>query len=196
MTKPRIVISVSLYIMVTLSHYIKDETFLNMFFTALFSPNLSRKLKVDIEEYPNSPKNYFLDWNAQKKSSSNISFVNYVSSNFSEPFIRSLIYQGNSPYPEVLAIVKKYEKLSEDIQNPKFFEVLLADILGKFSNSDLDMMTAYHKNISIATGHNVGLSVQDNSQFCIMKVMEKMFLEIQVIKEIILVKQSRRFDQK
>jgi hypothetical protein len=173
MTKPKIVIPVSLYTLSALVYYVKDESFLNILFCVLFNKELSEKLMIFIEEYPNNPKNYYFDWNTQKKSNFP-SFVNYISTNFSEPFIKSIVYQNNSGYSEINAIVKKYEKFSEDLSNPKYFEILLADILGKFSNSDLDVMTGYHKNISIATGINVGLSTQDNSKSCVIKSIGNM----------------------
>ena len=175
MIKPKIAISVSLYTITALVHYIKDESFLNILFLFLFKKEISLDLNQYIENFPFNPKNYYFDWNQQKKSNY-LNFVNFISLNFSEPFIKSIVYQTNSCFPEINLIVKKYEKISEDLSNPKFFEILLADILGKFSNSDLDVMTGYHKNISVATGINVGLSTQDNSKMCTMKLIDNLLV--------------------
>lgn len=112
MTKPKITLSVSLYIILVLFHYIKDETFLNVLFTVMFMEKLNKKLLRYMEEFPKAAKNYFFDWTSQKKSSYN-SFTNYIMFNFSEPFLLSLIYLSNSPYSEVRSIVTKYEKILE-----------------------------------------------------------------------------------
>lgn len=179
MQTPRIAISVCLYITVTLIYYIRDEAFLNIFFTVLFSKQIYKGLKPYIEDYPNNPRNYFYDWDVQK-SSSYSSFVNYVSTNFSDAFVRSLVYQTNSIYPEILAVSKKYQKQQEYSNTMEYFENLLSDVLSKFSNSELDVMTSYHKNISVATGTNIGLAIQDNSQFSFLKTLKIMFEDLAV----------------
>jgi hypothetical protein len=183
MTKPKIAISVSLYIILVLFHFIKDESFLNLLFSILFSDRVSKKVMRYMEEYPKNTKNYHYDWSSQKKLTYN-SFTNYVTFNFSEPFLRSLIYMNNSQYSEVLAIVKKYERMFDDkdntinINSPSFFQNLLEDVLAKFSNSEIDIMTTYHKNISIATGVNVGLSLNDNKNDSFLKIMERVYEKI------------------
>jgi hypothetical protein len=177
MTKPKIAISVSIYILLTLFYYIKDENFLNSMFTILFTEKMNKKMLYYIEEYPKNVKNYFFDWNSQKKSGTYSTFTNYVSSNFSEPFIKSLLYQTNSNYAEVIALIKKYEKLADEI-NPcsaGFLQSFIEDVLAKFSNSEFDIMTTYHKNISIATGVNVGFVTNDYKKDCFLKVLERFY---------------------
>jgi hypothetical protein len=171
MVKPKVAISISLYIILSLSHYIKEEGFLNILFLIVFNPKVSDTVKKMIEDYPRDIKNYKFDWASQKKIITG-SFSNYISTNFSEPFIRGLLFQVNSQYPEVVAINKKYEKVQEDISSPKFFAQLLEDLLSKFGNSEIDIMTTYHNSLSRATGINVGLSTDDYSKQCITKVIE------------------------
>lgn len=176
MTKPMIAISVSLYVSLCLFHYIKNEHFLNLLFTVMFSEKLKRKLVNYMEAYPKNIKNYFFDWNAQKKSSYN-SFTNYISANFSEPFIKSMIYQNNSSHPEIQSIIKKHEKLADeyDLNSAEYLKTLIEEVLSKFSNSEFDIMTSYHKNISIATGINVGLAMADYKKHSVTKIAERMF---------------------
>lgn len=178
MTKPKIAISVSIYVLLTLFYYIKDENFLNSMFTICFAEKMNEKMIRYIEEYPKNVKNYFFDWNSQKKSGTySTSFTNYVSSNFSEPFLKSLLYQTNSNYSEVIALIKKYEKLADEI-NPcssGFLKSFMEDVLGKFSNSEFNIMTTYHMNISIATGVNVGFITNDYKQDCFLKILEKFY---------------------
>lgn len=175
MTKPRIAISVAIYVLLALFYYIKDQAFLNAVFTVLFSERLTKQVTWFMEDYPKSAKNYFFDWNAQKKSGYSSSFIGCITSNFSEPFIKSLLYQTNSPYPEVTALIKKYDKLAEEmsINSPHFMKSLIEDVLAKFSNSEFDIMTTYHKNISTATGVNVGLSMSEGKDECFLKCLER-----------------------
>jgi len=129
-------------------------------------------------------KGYFFEWNQQKKSNIK-SFTNYVATNFSEPFLKSLIFQTNSPYAEVLLIVKKFDKLTEenfsdnnnssiDINDYGVFQVLLEDVLSKFSNSEFDVMTIHHQNLSKATGINLGLTTSDIKKSSPVYVLNKM----------------------
>jgi hypothetical protein len=171
MTKPKVAISISLYILVSLCHYIKDEGFINMLIIVLFGSELSPELIKLIEEYPKSVKNYHLDWNMQKKSGS-VNFTNYISNNFSEAFIRSLIFQTNTNYSEIIAIIKKYEKI-DDLGSDRMFQSLLEDVLQRFNNSEIDIMTTYHSNISKATGINVGLITGDCKYDCAINIVDR-----------------------
>lgn len=179
MTKPLIAISVSLYVTLTLFHYIKNQHFLNLLYTVFFSEKLNEKLVKYMEVYPKNMKNYFFDWNAQKKSTYN-SFTSYISSNFSEPFIKSLVYQINPSHSEINTIIKKHDKLIDEMDqnSSEYLKILIEDVLSKFSNSEFDIMTAYHKNISIATGVNVGLVMADYKQECVTRITERMFNKI------------------
>jgi hypothetical protein len=183
MTKPKIAISVSMYVMVAIFNYVKDEAFLNLFFAVLFYEKLNKKLIRYIENYPKNIRNYYYDWNAQKKGNYT-SFTSYISSNFSENFIKSLIFVTDSPYPEINAVVKKFDKLCEENPNinssGNYFQMLLEDVLGKFSNSEIDIMTTFHKNVSIATGMNVGLTTTDHKRDSVIRVAERMFAKSKV----------------
>ncbi len=91
-----------------------------------------------------------------------------------------MIFQINSPFPEILAIVRKYEKLSEEITSENFFKNILEELLSKFSKSEFSSMQQYHKNISIATGMNVGLVTNDFKQKSIYRLIERYFYKIKV----------------
>jgi len=179
MSKPVIAISVSLYVILSFFHYVKNEHFLNLFFYMLFSEKLNKNLVNYMETYPKNIKNYYFDWNAQKKSTSN-SFTNYISANFSEPFIKSLVYQINPTYNEINTIIKKHDNLIDDmdINSEEYLKILIEDVLSKFTNSEFDIMTAYHKNISIATGVNVGLAMADHKHHSVSKIAERMFNKV------------------
>ena len=75
----------------------------------------------------------------------------------------------------------KYEKLSDEIANENFFKNILEELLSKFSNSEFSIMQQYHKNISIATGINVGLITTDFKQKSIYRLLEKYFYKVKLI---------------
>jgi hypothetical protein len=190
MVKPKIAISISLYVILSLCHYVKDEGFLNTLYIIILNPKVSLNLKKMTEEYPRDIKNYKFDWASQKKIVTG-SFTNYISSNFSEPFIRGLLFQVNSIFPEITAINKKYEKVQEDISSPTFFAGLLEDILSKFSNSEIDIMTTYHNSLSKATGINIGISTDDMKKECVIKVIDDILVTMRDEPELLINNECR-----
>ena len=109
-----------------------------------------------------------------------------ITFNFSENFIKSLIFQTNSEFPEILAIFKKFEKTSEDYTDESFYVTILEDVLSKFEPSEFNAMQAYHKNLSIATGQNVGLKIFDFKLKSIIKITEFIYYRIKEVTTIII----------
>ncbi len=186
LTKPRITISISLYTFIAFIYYIKDENFINCIFLILFEEKITmsvRNLQVEKNKFL---KGYFFDWNQQKKSSVK-NFTNFISNNFSEPFLRGLVFQQNSKFKEVKYIMEKYDRLTEeaflnndnrgiDINNDyDIFQLLLEDVLKKFTNSDLDIMTLQHMTLSKATGINLGLTSNNVKKGSPLNVITKMY---------------------
>jgi len=176
--KPRISINVSLFILTLFFKYIKDNAFLNMIHSILFLANINRKLELYINECPNAPINYYFDWNQEYKNSKNVSFTKYIALNFSDPFIKSLIFKSKSPFSEIKVIVKKYENQNDDVQRDSLYKNLLGDVLDKMPGFELDNMQAYHKTMSISTGINVGLITQDYRKHSVIRIFYKLYEEI------------------
>ncbi len=105
-----------------------------------------------------------------------------IALNFSDPFIKSLIFHTQSSYPEIQMIVKKYEKQTEDIKSKSFYQKLLGDVLDKIPIKDLDNMIDYHKVMSISTGANVGLVTENVKPFTIIRLFNKLFEYLHVRK--------------
>ncbi len=201
MTKPRITISVALYVFSSFVYYIKDENFINCIFLILFEKNITMSVKNYQVEKSRFLKGYFFDWNQQKKSNLR-SFSNFVSMNFSEPFIKGLVLQSNSRYSEVQSIVKIFDRLTEenfssnnnssvDVNDPSIFQALLEEVLGKFSNSEFDVMTIHHQNLSKATGINLGLTtgnVKKSSPLYVLNKMLKVLFNVKIFRRIFIFK--------
>jgi len=193
MTKPRITISVALYVFASFIYYIKDENFINCIFLILFEENITMSVKNYQVEKSRFLKGYFFEWNQQKKSNLK-SFSNYIAMNFSEPFLKGLVFQTNSSYAEVQSLARKFDKLTEenftnnnnssvDINDPAIFQALLEDVLGKFSNSEFDVMTIHHQNLSKATGINLGLTtgnVKKSSPLYVLNKMLKVLCKVKI----------------
>lgn len=191
--RPKIGISTALYVLIILFEYVKDESFINTLYSVLFLNKISRKINRMLKDYPNPIKNYFSCWNEQKKASFP-SYFEYVCLNFSEPFISLLVssstnYQGEdmmSDYKEIneiKKIIKKKLKDGFDLNNTQHYQIVLQEVLKHMSKSELDIMINYHKNLSIATGHNVGLFSDDYKKHSFLMMMHKMFFKIKAEQE-------------
>jgi hypothetical protein len=60
---------------------------------------------------------------------------------------------------------------------------MLEELLSKFSNSEFSIMQQYHKNISIATGINVGLITTDFKQKSVYRLLEKFYYKTKLIEQ-------------
>lgn len=196
--KQKITIELSVYILSLFFNYIKNENFLNVLFTVVFLPKRNKGLLKYIENYPNNAKNYYYNWEAQKKQTFN-SFQEYISNNFSAPFLKSLVYMKHSVYEEVREIATKCEKLCDKDENynpasPSFLNTITNDVLQAFSNSEFNIMSADHKIISKATGVHCGMSTKD-IKYCIIKKIKNFynkFFEINGKKNINLIDNETR----
>jgi len=76
----------------------------------------------------------------------------------------------------VQEIAKKYESQNEGSKDDRdyIYKNLSVDILDKLQRPDLNLMKAYHKNISLATGMNVGVMIANDSDK-IFKMFEDLF---------------------
>lgn len=169
----KISITLALYVLCLLFHYIKDENFINILYTLVFLPKRNKSLNKYIDNYPNDAKNYYYDWEKQKKQTFN-SFQEYVDANLSKPFLKSLIYMKNSEYKEIKEIADKFEKLCEkddyNVNSENFLTTITNDVLSYFQNSEINIMVSNHQNISKATGVHCGLSTKDIKRCVIKKI--------------------------
>lgn len=170
--KQKITIELSVYVLSLFFNYIKNENFLNVLFTVVFLPKRNKGLLKYIENYPNDAKNYYYNWEIQKKQTFD-SFQEYIANNFSAPFLKSLVFMKNSVYKEVRELAEKYEKMCDKNEdyNPvssSFLNTITQDVLQYFSNSEFNIMSADHKIISKVTGVHCGLSTKD-IKYCILK---------------------------
>jgi hypothetical protein len=180
MQKPRIGTSVVLYILLAFFFFVKEESFLNTLFIALFEENVNEKIKNFISSEPNFPETFFFEWDEQKENNKK-RFYELIKQNFSEPYLQSLIYMSSSPYAEIRRIVAFFEKFNEDsfnssnfssvINKSNFMETLKEQVLNNFSTQQINEMQSFHSTLSRATGMNVGFIVEDERKNSFLEVL-------------------------
>ena len=183
----KIDIKISLYFINILLIYIKNESFLNILITFLFFDKISYSLLNFCIKIPTNPSLYFYDFNKQKKQYY-LNFQNYIENNFSSPFLQSLYHNNNnSNYEEINEIIEEYKNNINNNNNvnnnnnfinntENYIKEITKLILSKFNNSEINIMTSNHNNLSKATGVNVGISTKNNN-FCVSKKLEKMYFK-------------------
>lgn len=175
----KISINLGCYMMCVLMEFIMDESFTNIFFALNFLPLRTKSITKFINTLPINAKNYYFSFENQRKQTIN-SFHEYIVVNFSPNFLRSIIFGKDSVYTEIRDLAMKYEHLCEanefNINTQDFLKNMTKDVLSFFSNSELNIMTMYHKQLSMATGVNCGMSTTD-TKFCVNKKVEKLFMK-------------------
>ena len=193
--RPKIAISTALYSLILFFQHIKNESFNNLLYSLLFFPQISRKINKTMLNYPNAISNYYSSWENQKKQGF-LNYIQYISSNFSEPFIYSLIAQHTnvngeeilSDYKEINEMrikLRKMFKESIDLSNPNHYQPVLQQILKPFQKEKLDLMMDNHKNLSIASGVNIGLFSDNHKRHSFISQMHKLFYKIKTEKDIL-----------
>jgi len=190
MQKPRIGTSVVLYVLLAFFYFIKEESFLNTLFLALFEENVSEAIKNFISAQQEFPQTFFFEWNTQKDSNKK-SFFELIKLNFSESFLQSMVYMSNSPFGEIRSIVAFFEKFNEDnfnssnfsasvVNKSNFMETLKEQVLNNFSREEINEMQSFHRTLSRATGMNVGFIVEDESKQCFIEVFNEFMKKLEV----------------
>ena len=176
-SKPIIPINLAIFMLIILFNFIKNENFLNLLYSIVFLPYQSESVVNLIQHCPNDAKGYYYDWNKQNKQTIN-SFQEYVSINYSAKFLLGLRYHKHSKYNELNDIINKFEQLEQNEKdfNPKsenYLAIVSKDVLGFFSTSETAIMAEDHKQLSKATGVNIGLSTHETDN-CVNRKIELM----------------------
>ena len=61
----------------------------------------------------------------------------------------------------------------------------MEDVLSNFDLPEFELMFDFHKNLSVATGENVGLRIQDYKKYSIMCLTENIYKKIIEVKTIV-----------
>ena len=169
----------AIYLLSLLIHCIKNETFLNLLISFILSDKLNQDIYVNyIQNTPIYPTNFYYTWNDQKKYSQKYSYLQYLTYNYTYPFLISQITNSNSIYSQKMRTLNlAYEKMlisnpDFDVNEDKNKEEIIAEFLSSLSISDKNEMFKYHNSISIATGVQCGLS-EDKYKLSIINILSE-----------------------
>ena len=161
---------ISLYIFTLIFSNIHNDTLLNLICSLLFKKEINSELITNyinihyIKNYPIYPNNYFYEHKEQNNKEKNLTFLQYITYNFNQKFICSLLMTQNTKYKDIIALKKKYEKSFDepDFDPYENYDNIFNDITLKLTQKDKDFMREYHNVISKATGIKCGLSENEN----------------------------------
>ena len=157
---------IAIYIFTLIISNINNDSLLNIICYLLFKKEINSDIIenfVNIHfsgKYPICPSNYSCSYKEQNFKEKNINFLQYITYNFNQKFICSLLLSKNSKFKEIIQLQKKYEKCFEDPEFDPYekYESIYNEINSKFSKKEKDFMREYHNNISRATGIKCGIS--------------------------------------
>jgi len=161
---------ISLYIFTLIFSNIHNDILLNLICSLLFKKEINSELITNyinihyIKNYPIYPYNYFYEHKEQNNKEKNLTFLQYITYNFNQKFICSLLMSQNTKYKEIVALKKKYEKSFDDPEFDPYenYDNIFNDVTLKLAQKDKDFMREYHNVISKATGIKCGLSENEN----------------------------------
>lgn len=170
-SKMTISIFVSFYMLTLLLHYIHNETLLNCIYGVLFFPLVHKDIIDLIKNMPIDPINYSYKWVCKKKNifgwNWKANFSKYVMENFSEQFVRGMLFDFNSTFIEIQTLKKKLETKyagkdsAIDSTSHEIYKSLLNELSLLISAENTENISFNHKNISLATGIQCGLSYRE-----------------------------------
>ena len=157
---------IAIYMFTLIISNIHNDILLNLICTLLFKKEINYNIITDFvnihftKNWPIPPSDYSF---CSSEPSKKLTFLKYITYNFSDKFICSLLLQQNPKFKNISEIMKKYEKTSKESNFDPYdnYDNILTDIISKFSKKEMDFMKDYHKTISIATGVKCGLSEDD-----------------------------------
>lgn len=181
-SKMTISIFVSLYILTLLFHYIHNETLLNCIYGLLFFPLVHKDIINFIVHPPIDPINYSYKYIPRKKAlfgwNWKESFSKYVMENFSEQFVRGMLFDFNSTFIEIQTLKKKLEAKyagkdsAIDSTSHEIYQSILNELSLLITAENAENISLNHKNVSMATGIQCGLSFRE-WKHCPLHLMRK-----------------------
>ena len=170
----------ALYILTIFITNIKNDSFLNLICFLLFKKEINTELIskfVDIhqkDKYPLYPKSYTCLFKDTLYKEKHITFVQYITYNFNQNFICSLLTEKNPKFKEIILLQKKYENAFADPEFDPYdkYDEIYKEVISKFSKKDMDFMLGYHNTISRATGIKCGIS-ENEYEINVLKILNE-----------------------
>ena len=170
----------ALYILTIFITNIKNDSFLNLICFLLFKKEINTELIskfVDIhqkDKYPLYPKSYTCLFKDTLYKEKHITFVQYITYNFNQNFICSLLTEKNPKFKDIILLQKKYENAFADPEFDPYdkYDEIYKEVISKFSKKDMEFMLDYHNTISRATGIKCGIS-ENEYEINVLKILNE-----------------------
>ena len=171
-------LNIKLYFINALLTIIQDECFLNIFFTVLFFPFVTKEINDFINNFPQMPDNYFNEWTEENNNIQLISksLINFVKYHFNEKSYKFILSSKNEKFSEIKKIKAKYK--SESIEENILKDEIINYILNNLTQEQKNDIFNYYNNISLATGLSCGINITDEniSNKCFKNIMQKLYI--------------------
>ena len=174
----KIKLNIKLYFINALLTIIQDECFLNIFFTVLLFPFVTKEINDFIANFPKLPDNYFNEWTEENNNIQLISksLINFVKYNFNEKSYKYILSSNNEKFSDIKKIKTKYksDSIDENVLKDEVNNYILNNLTPEQKNDILD----YYNNISLATGLSCGINInnENSSNKCFKNIIQKLYL--------------------
>ena len=157
----------SLYILSFIIFNCNNEFLINIIIEFLFNKNINKDILYNyIISKPNEPLNYYFFWE-QQRDNIDINYNMFINRYFSKKYLIYLCKYNGTNFKEIKSIHEKYLKFFEedpnfDLDKNENFMSLQKEFLNKLNKKQQEELIQNQKNISIATGIKIGLSLREN----------------------------------
>ena len=157
--------NLALFFLVFFLLNIKNETFKNIIITLIFSDVMLNDVEYYLTNIPE--KNYYHYKKTNFQSGKCISFLDFVSQNYTQEFFNSIckenniyLYKYGKKYFQLNDILEKIKKIQKELETENSGNIspqLINKVIKSFiSESDIKKMNEYHKSICMSSGICVG----------------------------------------
>ena len=171
-------LNIKLYFINALLSIFQNESFLNLFFTILFFPSLTKEINDFINNKPKLPDNYFNQWSEENNNIQLISksFFNFVKYNFNSKTYKYITSSDDEKFSEIKKIKSKYK--NDSIDDTALKDEVINYILNNLTPEEKKDISDYYNYISLATGINCGIDKLNKNSYdkCFKNVMQKLYI--------------------
>ena len=171
-------LNIKLYFIICLLTIIQDECFLNLFFTILFFPFLTKEINDLIINSPKIPDNYFYEWSEENNNIqlSSKSLSNFVKYNYNSKSYKYFFSSKNEMFAEIKKIKSKFK--NESAEENIIINEVDNYVLNLISPEEKKDIFDYYNNISLATGVNSGININKENIIddCFKNIIQKLYI--------------------
>ena len=176
----KIKLSIKIYFINVLFHFIQEENFLNILFTIIFFPSHIIEINNFIVNPCKEPDNYSFNWKAENNNIqlSSQSVLNYIKYNFNKKTLKYIISIKENKFSLFSKIIEKYKNNSIDENNNTYKEAI-KEILNSFSSEDNQKIFNYNKELSMGTGINCCINYEEKEDIfdkCFTNIVKKFYV--------------------